>query len=293
MISYHKLFIGSECNNDCMACPAPPEEKARGTDELIEQVDALTDTENLELCGGEPTLHAGLPSLISHGRNRGARRIKLVTNGRGLAEWDLLKSLVEKGCRLFEVKINGSGPQTHEAVTGARGSFDQTLQGLQNLGTLSGSEEYADAMYVAGRVAVTGVNIQDLTSTVALLVSFGVDAIILARRGADFSMMEAAQMVANAIRVATLNRVWSVCEGFAPCLMKGCEVHVAELLKPTAAKEEKPKVCGGCSYTTVCPGPPEEYMGKRGSRDFLAVSTSAYLGDLRRLLEARSLYGKQ
>jgi len=294
MITYHRLFLGSQCDNDCLVCPARNDEKNRGLTELIHEFDALDDPENIELWGGEPTLHKDLVSLISYARSRGARRIKLATNARSLAEWDVLTSLAEQGCRLFEVKINGSRPETHEAVTGARGSFDQTIQGLQNLGTLSSSsKEYGSSIYVGARVAVCQANFEDLTSIVSLLISFGVDRIVLARRGSDFLLGEAAQMAANAMKVATLNRTWSVCEGFPPCLMKACEMHVAELIQPAIQERERLKACRACAYKDICGGPPEDYIRKRGSREFRAVSSSPYLEDLRHLLNTGSLYAKQ
>ncbi len=293
MISYQNVFVGSECNNDCVACPARDEEKTRDITRLVHEIDTLADVENLQLCGGEPTLHRDLLSLISHARSRGARRIKLVTNGRKLAEWDLLAKLAEEGCRLFEVKIHGSRPETHQAVTGIRGSFDETLQGLQNLAALSSSEDYEDSIFVAARVAVTRGNLEDLTSTMALLVSFGVDRIVLDRRGVDFSMSEAAPIVANAMKVAALNRAWSMCKGFPPCLMKGSEMHVSELLQPSASQGDKPKGCRSCTYAGICVGLPQEYVRKRGSREFRAVSASPYLEDINHLLETRSSYAKQ
>ena len=288
MIKYHKLFLGSECNNACTECPVRQEEKAHTLDDLIKQVDSADDPENIELCGGEPTLHEGLLSLIAHSRSRGARRIKLVTNGRRLGEWDLLTSLAGEGCRLFEVKIHGSSPQTHEAVTRVRGSFDQTVRGFQNLKTLSSSEKYVDAIYVAARVPVTRFNFEALTSTVALAVSFGVNRIILARTGIDLPISGAAQMAANALRVAALNRVWTVCEGFPPCLMKGSEMHVSELLQPALSNGKKPKGCSSCAYAQICTGPPEEYIRKRGSQEFRPISGSPYLEDVKRLVEIRS-----
>jgi hypothetical protein len=293
MITYHRLFLGSECDNNCTVCPVRNDEKNRSLTGLIDQFDALLDAENIELWGGEPTLHKDLVSLIDYARSRGARRIKLVTNGRRLAEWDVLTNLVGKGCRLFEIKIQGSRPETHEAVTGVRGSFDQTLQGLQNLSTLSSSEEYGNSIYVGARVAVSRPNLEDLTSIVSLLISFGVDRIILARRGSDFLLGEAARMAANAMKVATLNRTWSVCEDFPPCLMKACEMHVAELIQPTSREGERPKGCRTCIYKDICAGPPQDYVRERGSREFRAVSSSPYLEDLNHLLEMRFFRAEQ
>ena len=291
MIKYHKLFLGSECNNACNECPANQKTKVHTLDDLIKQLDSADDTENLELCGGEPTLHEGLLPLIANSRSRGARRIKLLTNGRKLCEWDLLTSLAEEGCRLFEVKIHGPSPQTHEAVTRVKGSFDQTVRGFQNLKTLSSSEKYVDAIYVAARVPVTQFNLEALTSTVALAVSFGVNRIILARSGINLPISGAAQMVANALRVAALNRVWCVCEGFPPCLMKGSEMHISELLQPALSTGKKPKGCSSCAYVKICTGPPQDYISKRGLREFRPVSGSPYLEDMNRLLEIRSNLG--
>ncbi len=293
MIAYQKLCLGPEATADCGPCPAREEEKSYDLRGLNNQVDALADPENIELCGSATTLHKDLLSLISRARARGARRIKFVTSGRWLADWDRLKELIDGGCRLFEVRIHGSRPETHEPITGQRGSFNQTLQGLQNLSTLSGSAEHEGAIYVAARVAVTRANLEDLIPTIALLASLGVDRIILARRGLDLPMTEAAQVVGNAMRVAALNRVWSVCEGFPPCLMKGSEMHVTELLRPSPSKAKKPKGCHGCTYIDICSGPPKGVAGQRGLRAFRAVSSSPYVEDVRRLLTMRSSHAER
>ncbi len=293
MIAYQKLCLGPEANADCAPCPAREEEKTYDLRGLNNQVDALANPENIELCGSATTLHKDLLSLISRARARGARRIKFVTSGRWLADWDRLKELIDGGCRLFEVRIHGSRPETHEPITGQRGSFNQTLQGLQNLSTLSGSAEHEGAIYVAARVAVTRANLEDLIPTIALLASLGVDRIILARRGLDLPMTEAAQVVGNAMRVAALNRVWSVCEGFPPCLMKGSEMHVTELLRPSPSKAKKPKGCRGCTYIDICSGPPKGVAAQGGLRAFRAVSSSPYVEDVRRLLTMRSSHAEQ
>lgn len=293
MIAYQKLCLGPEANADCAPCPAREEEKSYDLRGLNNQVDALANPENIELCGSATTLHKDLLSLISRARARGARRIKFVTSGRWLADWDRLKELIDGGCRLFEVRIHGSRPETHEPITGQRGSFNQTLQGLQNLSTLSSSAEHEGAIYVAARVAVTRANLEDLIPTIALLASLGVDRIILARRGLDLPMTEAAQVVGNAMRVAALNRVWSVCEGFPPCLMKGSEMHVTELLRPSPSKAKKPKGCRGCTYIDICSGPPKGVAAQGGLRAFRAVSSSPYVEDVRRLLTMRSSHAEQ
>ncbi len=293
MVTYEKLFVGAQCNNYCAACPTGDKERSLGLNELIGHIDALAEPENIQFHGGEPTLRSDLLSLVSYARKRGGRRIKLVTNGRRLAEWDLLSRLVEEGCRLFEVKINGSRPETHEALTGAQGSFEQTMQGLHNLRTLSNSPQCENGLFVAVRVAVTRANLGDLAPIVGLLLPFGVDRIIFDRRGADFHLAEGAQILGNVMKMATLNRVWSVCEGFPPCLMKGCERHVAELLAPSLQQAKKPKGCNKCDYADICTGPPKDYAGPKGSAGgFKSVSGSAYIEDVNRLFSRGPVHGQ-
>jgi len=275
-----------------VTCPSIRQQETPRLNELVAQVDALKNGENLELLGGEPTLHEDLLSLISYARRRGARRIKVVTNGRRLADADFLLHLVEEGCRIFEVKIYGSRSETHDAVTRVRGSLDETLRGLQNLGGISDAGGYEGDIYVGIRFGVTNTNLEDLIPAVALLISFSTDAIRFVRMGGDFPIVQAAQMVANAMKVAALNRVWSMCEGFPPCVMKGSETHLSELLQPVAFEKDKPKSCRKCIFAKICTGPPEDFTGK-GLREFGAVSASPYSKDLEYLLKMRSIHAKQ
>ncbi len=293
MILYQRVFFGSECDNRCFACEARDLEKGQSLSDLVGQIDALTHPENLELRGGEPTLHSDLAACVSYARKRGARRIKLLTNGRRLGETDLLINLLEQGCRFFEVKVEGARPEVHDAVTGVRGSFEQTLRGLENVAGLASPGQYGGAPYVAARISVTRTNLKDVVSTTALLSSVGVDRIILARKGADVPMGESALFVANALRVATLNRVWSVCEGFPPCLMQGCERHVAECFQPASTVGEKPEGCLRCDFALICSGPPEAYVAQRGMREFRPVSGSPFLEHLERLQKTRSAHVQQ
>ena len=292
MLFYEKVSFGPECNNRCVTCPSTRQQKTPSTDELVAQVDALENVENLELFGGEPTLHEDLLSLISYARRKGAKRIKLVTNGRRLADESFLLSLVEEGCRIFDVKIYGSRPETHDALTHVSGSLDETLKGLQNLGGISGFNDHESDIFTGIRFGVTNTNLEDLVPAVALLMSFSIDSISFVRTGSDFPIVQSARMVANAMKVATLNRIWSMCKGFPPCVMKGSETHLLELLQPMVFEIEKPKSCLKCIFEKICTGPPEDFAGK-GLRDFKAVSASPYSKDMEYLLKTRSIDAKQ
>jgi sulfatase maturation enzyme AslB (radical SAM superfamily) len=265
---------------------------SRPLEDLIRQVDGLDDVENVVLLGGEPTLHDDLVPVISYARKRGAKRVKLVTNGRRLSDMDFLAGLVEAGCRVFEVKLEGASPEVHERATGIPHSFGETLQGIENLSALRTAERDSERLFMAVRTGVTGQNLGELIPLVSMLGAFGLDCMTLARKSFDFSIREGSQWVANAMKVATLNRLWSQCEGFPPCLMNGCERHVAECLDVRYRPGEKPKGCHKCVYEPFCEGPSREYIQKNGSKEFKAVSASPYLEDMKRLHTMRFPHGQ-
>ncbi len=286
MMTYHQIFVGSHCNNACIACPSRDRERACQLKALTAQIDqidrsdGLADCQNVALVGGEPLLYNGLLPLVAHARHRGAKRIKLVTNGRRLADRSFLERLLEEGCRIFDVKIWGSTAHTHDAVTGVSGSFDETMQGMNNLADLCSSQQYQGAVFVTVSIGVTGTNIQDLMATMVLAASLGADRIVLARRGTDFPIAEGARIVSNVLRTATLNRVWSMCEGFSPCLMQGCEAHMTELLQPRLYPGDKPVGCRTCACRDICSGPPEDYASEHGTEGFVPVPVARYLDDV-------------
>jgi wyosine [tRNA(Phe)-imidazoG37] synthetase (radical SAM superfamily) len=285
MITYHPIFLGSHCNNECIACPSRDREKTCHLNALfaqIDQLDGLADCQNVTLVGGEPLLYKGLFPLVTHARHRGAKRIKLVTNGRRLADRDFLERLLEEGGRIFDVKIWGSTAQTHDSVTGVWGSFDETMQGMNNLADLCSSQEYQGAVFVTASIGVTSTNMQDLTATMVLAASLGADRIVLARRGTDFPIAEGARIVSNVLRTATLNRVWSMCEG--------CEAHMAELLQPRIYPGDKPVACRTCACRDICSGPPEDYAGKHGTKEFVPVAVARYLDDVTHLARTLSAH---
>lgn len=287
MISYHPICIGSECNNACSSCEAPPGPGFLDLKTLIQHVDRISALENVVLYGGEPTLHDALPDLISHLRTRGARRIKLVTNGRRLADDQAVLDLVRAGCRLFEIKLEGSCPEVHDAVTGKRGSFEQTMLGLETISGLAQSEQWRDGIFLAVRLGIRATNLEDVIGAVSMLASLGLDRIRLVRMGVDFPLSQGAFYVTNALRIATLNCTWTECEGFVPCVMKGCERHVVECLRTGLQKGDKPKGCARCDYEPVCAGPPEGYVARYGAREFRAVTGSVYIEDILRLRAMR------
>lgn len=288
MLSYEEIRFGSACDNRCTECPVTDDQSMRSLNELVGQAEALSEGENVILTGGEPTLHEDLFALISYVRRRGAERVKLRTNGRSLADGRFTADLVREGCRFFEVSLFGARPESHDAVTGVPGSFHETLRGFETLCGFSSGDGPGRELFVTARIGVTRQNVEDLFAAVSLLVSFGVDVLHFVRMGSRLGILQGAQTVANAMKVAGLNRCWSVCEGFPPCTMTGSETHLIELIQPRAATGKKPRPCAKCVFTGVCAGPPKDVAERERGGVFRPVSRFSHMRGLEYLMEVMS-----
>lgn len=87
----------------------------------------------LILTGSEITLNPKLPELARMARDSGFDHVRIQTHGMRLARADYLAELVDAGVDEFFVSIAGSDPATHDAITEVPGSFERTLQGLENM----------------------------------------------------------------------------------------------------------------------------------------------------------------
>jgi MoaA/NifB/PqqE/SkfB family radical SAM enzyme len=89
--------------------------------------------QGLILTGSEVTLRRDLPELARQARRHGFRHVRIQTHGMRLAKMDYCRELVDAGVDEFFISVTAGDAATHDAITKAPGSFDRTLQGLENL----------------------------------------------------------------------------------------------------------------------------------------------------------------
>jgi len=131
------LPLTYRCNNRCSWCYAK-NEAPKGRDLSDENeglfLDFLSDlnVRKIVLIGGEPTLYSNIFRLISEATNKNIR-VGMVSNGRKLADDDFCKKLGESGIYSITVSLEGSNEKLHDEITGVKGSFRQSLNGLENI----------------------------------------------------------------------------------------------------------------------------------------------------------------
>jgi MoaA/NifB/PqqE/SkfB family radical SAM enzyme len=87
----------------------------------------------LTLTGAEVTLRRDLPDLARAARRSGFEHVRIQTHGMRLADPDYCRELVNAGIDEYFVSVTAADAATHDAITAVPGSFERTVQGLENL----------------------------------------------------------------------------------------------------------------------------------------------------------------
>lgn len=142
------LFATERCNSRCLMCSQPPRQADDSwrVAELLELVELIDENEaQLGLSGGEPTLlGADLGRLIDAcARRLPDTHLHILSNGRVFADADVARSLADRGHpRLtWGIPLYADHAELHDQVVDAHGAFEETLQGLYELGRLGAKVE--------------------------------------------------------------------------------------------------------------------------------------------------------
>lgn len=163
------VYMGGQCNSNCIMCPSfdrerqePPEDE-----EYIRHFIELLPDElpNYVVTGGEPTMNL---AMFFEAMGRLAKKLPkaealLLTNGRSLSSRKVLVQLLEN-CPPFltvAIPVHGSNDRIHDAITQADGSFEQTMQGIENL--------LGKRIAVEIRIVVTQFNKDDVENIAKLI----------------------------------------------------------------------------------------------------------------------------
>jgi MoaA/NifB/PqqE/SkfB family radical SAM enzyme len=124
-----------DCNNHCVFCldTLTHDGQMRDANEVKQQIidGARKGAQRLILSGGEPTMHPRYVDFIRLGKAAKYRKIQTVTNGRAFAYKDFLMRCLDAGLDEITFSIHGPNARIHDALVGAKGAFEQEVQGLQ------------------------------------------------------------------------------------------------------------------------------------------------------------------
>jgi MoaA/NifB/PqqE/SkfB family radical SAM enzyme len=137
-LSFLWLEITAKCNLECVHCYADsgPRRHLLGGMALDNWLTILRDAASLgcrqvQFIGGEPTLHPDLTGMISFAAAQNYEFIEVYTNATHIDE-QLLQVLVQHRVHVA-ISFYSDDPETHDAITKRRGSFDRTVRNLRRL----------------------------------------------------------------------------------------------------------------------------------------------------------------
>jgi len=123
------------CNNACRHCYNEPERftmRSLTREAWFRVFDKLAEVgvPHIILTGGEPTLHPDLAALVRYANDLGLM-VGMNTNGRQLAQRDLVDELVQAGLNHVQVTLASSRADVHNAIVAAP-AFTETVAGIRN-----------------------------------------------------------------------------------------------------------------------------------------------------------------
>lgn len=164
------LALTYRCNNKCLHCYAggPRETKELAGREWAHVIDKLfaLGIPQVVFTGGEPTLRDDLSDLIAHTQKVGLVS-GLVTNGRKLMDEAYFKSLVEAGLDHVQITIESHNSKVHDKITGVKGSWRETVQGLKNA--------IASPIYTISNTTLNRYNVKGILKTIDFVHSLGLE----------------------------------------------------------------------------------------------------------------------
>jgi His-Xaa-Ser repeat-associated downstream radical SAM protein len=136
------LIFTSHCNSNCIMCPSSDLSRQKSndpsTDWLVQLINQIPiSVRHLTITGGEPTLLAKeFIQLLKVLKNRfNNTEFLLLTNGRTFSDTRFFAEFMNNAPAKIQVAIPvyGGNAKSHDSITRANGSFDQTMCGIKHL----------------------------------------------------------------------------------------------------------------------------------------------------------------
>jgi len=273
------IYIGYNCNNNCIFCSEADEYieslKAKSIEEIKKEISrARSHYDFVNFMGREPTLRKDFLKLLKFAKELDFKQIGFTTNGRLLSYQDFVKKIFRAGVNQIVISLSGATPEMHDSQSQVKGSFSQTIQGIKNIMELKGKN-----VSIVSNLLLNKINYLELREMIKLVTNLGVkeinilNAAPLSRRSRSkkiiMKMEELGQHVVNVLKEYKDNPSFKfLLVEFLPCsLPKEWRDYFFPCLEKNPDKARIP-LCKNCSYTGKCEGVLKAYTGLYGTKEF-------------------------
>lgn len=134
------IELGHTCNNNCVFCYLGNEDRGpisleyQSTEKVFEDLKNARESGQDEVffIGAEPTLRPDFIEILTRAKELGFKDLGMITNGRKASDPNFAKAILDAGLNRFGVSLSGGTAKTHDELTTAPGSFDETMAGIKN-----------------------------------------------------------------------------------------------------------------------------------------------------------------
>lgn len=131
------ILLTEECNNACLFCSQPPRPNGEFFDVAQSALSEFSAPCTIGLSGGEPTLHwEKFIELCKEFSKYKIFSFHILTHGRTFSDAGKAREFYDTGAPNFSVlgiPVHGHEERSHDLLSGAEGSFKETMNGLINL----------------------------------------------------------------------------------------------------------------------------------------------------------------
>ena len=133
---YTWLELTDRCNMNCVHCygefgkPSTSKNEMLSTTEWKQIIDELIQLGclDIQLIGGEPTVHKDFFDILKYAHDKGMKRIDVFTNATLINE-NNISVFKENNCNV-RVSVYGHNSEIHDKITKYKGSFEKTKNAL-------------------------------------------------------------------------------------------------------------------------------------------------------------------
>ena len=259
MIRFARVAVGSGGEVRCSRCHGEPQAATyRSAVEVtaeIAMVCALWEGlpgPNLALGGAEPFGHPDLPALVGAAVEAHCQRLCLDSDAVALRSPQNAGGSLMAGVRHLSWTILGGTPGVHDALLGAPGALDASVEGVRSFESIAAAETVD--VSVTAVVPVCRHNVHDLPAAAGLVVDAGADRVLLRIEDGGLDLRSALPWIIAACDTGVVNGVWVEVEGVPFCLLPGYDLHLSDAIR--CRPGAKSPACAACGLDAACGGAP-------------------------------------
>ena len=164
------LYVGNICNNNCIFCSeADSKWLFKNTATIKKEIRYIRKHYDfISFMGREPTLRKDIVTLLKFAIKQNFRFVNITSNGRMFAYKDFVKDLISVGISGVGISLYGADASMHDRQTRYPGSFNQTIQGIENV------MQYSNSISILINILLNKINYTQCERMLSLLAKFGI-----------------------------------------------------------------------------------------------------------------------